>query len=283
MVSGLIATPRKECLPQGQRSPSLGSRICRRNLHNVTMTDLLTTDTSLDQAASWVTGPWLAFDTETTGVSPKTDRLVTAACVMRPQGALGGIDVTTNWLADPGVPIPAAASQIHGVTTEHARAHGASIAQVLDEVNEMLASHMSQGNVVVIFNAAYDLPLIEAESLRHGVTPLSSRLGGRIAPVVDPLVIDRAVERYRKGKKTLSLMAEAYGLDLPQDTHQAHVDCSLTLDVLAAIVCKHQEPRSVEVTDLDRYHREKHGEWAKDFESFLANRGRQTHISRTWF
>ena len=97
---------------------------------------LMTTRTPSPAAPSWVTGPLLGFDTETTGVDPLGDRLVTAAVVScGPLGADGarGRDVRT-WLADPGVEIPEAAAAVHGITTERARAEGRPAAQVLEEV-----------------------------------------------------------------------------------------------------------------------------------------------------
>ena len=233
-----------------------------------------------DQAAQWVGLPWMGFDTETTGVSTSRDRIVTAATVTR--GRHASHAQIRTWLTNPGVPIPAGATAIHGVSTEHARRHGRAPADVLEEVNAELAAHLSAGRAVVVFNAAFDLPLLERESVRHKVAPLSARLGGEVAPVVDPLVLDRALDRYRKGKRTLSAMAGAYGVALPEDTHQAHVDALLTLEVLAAIVTRHATVASMSPAELMGYQREAHATWADSFERYLASKGRQARISRTW-
>ena len=53
-----------------------------------------------------------------------------------------------------------------------------------------------------IYNAPYDLTLLNARRVRHGIDPLELP-----APVIDPLVIDKAVDRYRKGKRTLEAAA----------------------------------------------------------------------------
>ena len=55
--------------------------------------------------------------------------------------------------------------------------------------------------------------------MRHGVEPL----GERRRRVIDPLVIDKAVDRYRKGKRTLEAAAELYGVAL-DDAHDAGAD-----------------------------------------------------------
>ncbi len=234
--------------------------------------------------ASWINNPWVGFDTETTGVSTKKDRLVTAAAVTRRKGAVANQpDTHHTWLADPGVPIPPAATSVHGITTEYARTHGHPIEEVLEQVNATLAAQLEAGNVVVIFNAGYDLPLLEAESRRHNVATLQERLGRTTAPIVDPLVLDRALVKKRRGKRRLADLAPAYGVTLPSDTHQAHVDAALTLDLLAAQVKAHPQLQQLSAAELHEYQQESHAAWAKDFESFLRSRGRDTRISRTWF
>ncbi|MFM9597389.1 hypothetical protein ACKI1O_49625, partial [Streptomyces scabiei] len=66
------------------------------------------------------------FDLETTGVDVVHDRIVTAHVGVL--DADGHVIDARDWLADPGVPIPAGAAAIHGVTAERARAEGAPAA-----------------------------------------------------------------------------------------------------------------------------------------------------------
>src|SRR5690606_29450998 len=63
----------------------------------------------------------LGWDTETTGPNPLEDRIVTAAIVVR-----GGDrpDRVFSWLIDPKIPIPAEASEVHGVTHATVQADG---------------------------------------------------------------------------------------------------------------------------------------------------------------
>ena len=133
-------------------------------------------DTASTTARSWPFGPLLGFDTETTGVNPSRDRLVTAALVRRTERPVFGDrqQSVTTWLADPGVEIPEAASAVHGVTTERARAEGRPVAEVLAEVSDQLVTAMAAGTPVVAFNASYDLTLMEAELTRHGLPTMRS-------------------------------------------------------------------------------------------------------------
>src|SRR5690606_18655636 len=119
-------------------------------------------ESGMDDTA-WTGGPLLGFDTETTGVDVHTDRIVTAAVVLRTATTT---DVRT-WMIDPGVEIPAEAAAIHGVTTEHARAHGVPPRQALAEIAAVLAEHTRAGVPVVAYNAAFDLTLLDAELARH--------------------------------------------------------------------------------------------------------------------
>ena len=51
----------------------------------------------------WFNGPLLGFDTETTGVDPRHDRLVTAALVFRPASSDAPTrtqDTVSTWLAN---------------------------------------------------------------------------------------------------------------------------------------------------------------------------------------
>lgn len=170
---------------------------------------------SLPPLPSWITRV-AVFDLETTGVDVETDRVVTAHVGLLDAG---GTEIAArNWLADPGIPIPEGATAVHGVTTSHARALGRPAAEVVEQVTSALRSLLSQGVPVVAYNAAYDFSLLAHEARRHGIAPLESP-----SPVVDPLVIDKAYDRYRPGKRTLQVVADHYAVPL-DDAHEAAAD-----------------------------------------------------------
>lgn len=157
-----------------------------------------------DSSASWADGPLLALDLETTGTDTANDRLVAAAVVSIVPGKT---PVTWTWLADPGVDIPPEAAEIHGITSEHARQHGQDAASVVAEVVDTLLSVWSETTPLCAFKACFDLSLLHAEVRRHHQRDLE--IAG---PVVDPLCIDRAVDRYRKGQRTLSALCEHHSV-----------------------------------------------------------------------
>jgi DNA polymerase III epsilon subunit-like protein len=140
---------------------------------------------------TWWQQRMLGFDLETTGPLPEEARIVTAALV-----EVGGGEptVTRTWLADPGVPIPEEATAVHGVSTEQAQADGRPVVDVVAEVLEHLRQFVKVGLPVVIFNARYDLTVLDRECRRLGLDPLRPEL----LLVVDPSVIDKWLWRFRK-------------------------------------------------------------------------------------
>lgn len=218
---------------------------------------------------SWADGPLLGFDTETTGVSPETDRIVTAALVRADRSGVR----TATWLVDPGVEIPAGASAIHGITTAHARAHGEPPGQALAQLAHQLADALRAGTPVVAFNASFDLTILEAELTRHGLPTLAARLGRSPGPVLDPLVLDRALARYRPGKRRLGDLCGVYGVEPSAGLHTAEVDVIATLDVLRAIASRHPEVAVMPADQVHAWQVEAHRAWAERFNAWRRSRG----------
>ncbi|GGA56540.1 3'-5' exonuclease [Pseudoclavibacter endophyticus] len=202
------------------------------------------------------------FDLETTGVDPTTSRIVTAFIGLL--DADGELERGTDWLADPGVEIPEQAAVVHGITTEVARAEGAPAPLVIAAIRAGLDWIGRHGVPLVVYNAPYDLTLFAAECARHGVEPIS--LGEQ---VVDPLVIDKAVDRYRRGKRTLGDACIAYGVEL-LDAHTAGDDAVAAGRLAQAMAAKF--PDEVGLRSLAELHRAQIAwcdEQADDFETYM--------------
>jgi len=168
------------------------------------------------------------FDVESTGVSAVNDRIVTASIVWVEPGKQSTVE---TWLINPGVEIPAEAQAVHGVTTERAVAEGVEPPGALDQICESLAWAVINGTPIIVMNAAYDLTMLDREARRHQVQPLAERVDS-IAPVVDPSVLDKHVDPFRKGTRRLSDpqeggLVEWYGVKM-DGAHDS------TFDALAA-------------------------------------------------
>ena len=180
--------------------------------------------------------PWAkslaVFDLETTGLDLSEARIVTACAVaIDEHGQVTGAN--SEWLADPGIEIPEGASNVHGVTTEIARARGRNSKEVVSEILETLRGFFKAGVPVVAYNAPYDFTILHHEAIRNGLEPLSNP-----KPIVDPLVLDKFVDQYRSGKRTLQAAALVYGVTL-SDAHNATADAIAAGRVAQAIALKH--------------------------------------------
>ncbi|MFF6940417.1 exonuclease domain-containing protein [Streptomyces lavendulae] len=169
----------------------------------------------------------LAFDTETTGPAPTTDRIVTAALVARGGGRP---DRVMSWLINPGIPIPAEATEVHGITDEQA-ATGANPADALGDIADHLAKALAYGMPVIAFNLSFDWTILTRDLERHQLPTMAERIPNGAAPtLLDPHVIDKQFDRYVKGSgmRKLKPTAERYGVELT-DWHTAEADALAAL------------------------------------------------------
>ncbi|MFJ8792689.1 exonuclease domain-containing protein [Streptomyces sp. NPDC102462] len=196
---------------------------------------------------SWISGPLVAFDLETTGTDIETDRIVTAAVVA--VDADGRPPEPRTWLLDPGITIPHQASAIHGISTEHARRHGVSAAPAIEEITSTVADVLNSGTPLVVMNARYDLSLLDRECRRHGIRPPAARLRAGASPVIDPLVLDKHVDRYRKGSRNLRALCEHYGVPL-DDAHNAVADAVAAARAARSMGARHAVIGTLAPTEL---------------------------------
>jgi DNA polymerase-3 subunit epsilon len=167
----------------------------------------------------------ILLDTETTGVDVHEDRIVTA--FLGVMHADGSIEPQRHFLIDPQVEIPEGASAVHGITTEKARAEGEQPKAALQMIRAIIVSEcVHLGAPLVAFNAAFDVSILAAELDRWGIEPIDWQQ----VNVIDPLVIDRKLEKFRRGSgaRKLGNLAPAYGIAVDETrTHAADYDCYL--------------------------------------------------------
>ncbi|MFJ2720485.1 3'-5' exonuclease [Streptomyces sp. NPDC087437] len=212
----------------------------------------------------------IGFDLETTGTDPREARIVTGAVIEVRGGEPAG---RREWLADPGVEIPADAVAVHGISNERAAAEGEPADRVAEAIADVLTGYWKTGVPVVAYNAAFDLTLLSAELRRYGVPSLSDRLGGaEPGPVVDPYTIDRWADRYRPGKRTLEAVCAEYGVVLDA-AHDASADALAAARLAAAIAGRHSKVAALGPAELHRRQIEWHAAWAADFQDFLRRKG----------
>lgn len=212
---------------------------------------------------TWGRGPFLAFDTETTGVDVETARIVTATTVWIEAGRAE----PTTWLINPGVEIPEQAAAVHGITTERARTEGRDPAECIEEIAESLRVAWGEGLAVVAFNARYDLTLLDREMRRHGLSPLEC------GPVIDPFVIDKHADPFRRGKRTLVAQCEHYGVK-HEGAHDATADALAAARVAFRLAQRHATVGNTSLEDLHTAQIEWAREQAASFRDYLIKQGR---------
>lgn len=209
------------------------------------------------------------FDTETTGLAVETTRIVTTN--ISRIDAEGNIVSSRDWLLDPAIEIPEQASNVHGITTAHAREHGMDAATGIAEIVEALRAAFASGIPVVAYNASYDFSIIDREAKRYSLEPVAVP-----RPVIDPLVIDREVDRYRKGKRTLEAAAANYGVSL-SDAHTAAADAQAAGRVAQAIARKFSDQLRMSAAELHDAQIDWAASQAARFADYLRSVGKQPY------
>ena len=226
---------------------------------------------------SWHHGPLALFDTETSGIDPHRDRIVTAAIV---EVVPGTTVRTSTWLIDHGIEIPDAAARIHGITTEAARAGGVDPAGAIYEIAQHLVRLSRAGVPIVGHNVVYDVTLLWAETVRH--CPDMSDPVAALAPIIDTLVLDKWADTYRKGSRKLLDVARHYGLAVDQlAAHGAEYDA-----LLAGRVAWHLGARypalDIPLPALHTLQVEEKRRQADSFGAYLVKQGKPDDVAREW-
>ncbi|HMN06982.1 MAG TPA: 3'-5' exonuclease [Flavobacteriales bacterium] len=173
--------------------------------------------------------PLAVFDLETTGTRIGHDRIVQIAIVrLMPDGSRDAWQSLIN----PGMPIPAEASAVHGITDADV-----ADAPVLTDVADQVLAQLHGCDLAGFNVLRFDLPFLSEELYRIGVEWDSSNLR-----VIDALRIYHHFER-----RDLSAAARFY-LDRDHvDAHDALADVQVTADVLLAQLGRYAElPRNVD-------------------------------------
>jgi len=211
----------------------------------------------------------LAFDLETTSANPKDARIVTSALVR-----IDGRDVQkVEHLADPGVEIPQAATDVHGITTEKAQDEGRPHEEVLKDTVNAIKSAWEDGLTLIVYNAAFDLTVLRSLTGDFTVT----------GPVFDPYVIDRVSDKWRKGKRTLGAVCEHYGVELG-NAHEATADALAAARVAWKQVRQHYPNLAqMDENELMEFQAVKWYEDRVAFKKYLEGKGRDaSDVSTAW-
>lgn len=218
--------------------------------------------------------PLLSLDTETTGVDSFNDRVVTCN-ITYDYGVEGSTPKIYDWIANPGVPIPEGASDVHGITDEIAQRDGADPHFALSNIAEHLNAWGDLKLPIVVYNAPFDITLLIAEFERYGIECTNP-----FDRVIDPLVLDKGLDPYRKGSRKLTDTALHYGIIL-ENAHSADADSMASVLIARAIGEKFEIDSPIaEVHETQKMWKARQ---AASFEKYLRkSKDPEAVINREW-
>lgn len=215
----------------------------------------------------------MGFDLETTGKNPHEARVVTASIVVIDES--GTLRSASEWLLDPGVEIPAEAAAVHGVSTERAQAHGIDAKRGISEIVATLQDFMHHRVPIVAYNGVYDFTVLTAEMARYTMGEFA------VVGIIDPFVLDKHLDTYRKGKRTLEAVSEHYGVTLDA-AHTSQADSIAAVQVAQALVAKFPDRLNVPLETIFNHQIRWKAEQSESFEQYLRRKDPSASVSRDW-
>lgn len=215
---------------------------------------------------------YLVADAESTGIDVFNDRIV--QWVISLADAEGNILATDEWIIDPGVEVPEEAAAVHGFDTAYLRENGTDPLVALGQISSVLMENRHL--IWVFYNANYDLSILDAEFRRHGITDRFGSYVEKNVRVFDPIVVDRAKDKYRKGSRKLMNVADHYGVTYNEDDlHNALADVEVTAKVAARVAEKFGIPTNAQQKAW-------YADWAEGLETYLRKTDPEAVVDRVW-
>jgi DNA polymerase III subunit epsilon len=215
----------------------------------------------------WTCGTLIGFDLETTGTDPFNDLPVSYALVTfedrRPVHTDAG-------LVDCGRDSHPDAEAIHGVSRQRARTEGMAVDEAAERIAEAVCRAGRDGVPVVGMNVSFDLTILDTMCRRFTGAGLSER--GWAGPAVDCYVLDKQVDRYRKGSRRLADLCHHYGV-VHRGAHDAAADVEAAVEVAIALCQGNDELVGMDLRTLT----ERQVEWKRaqvaDFSRWRVGKG----------
>lgn len=178
----------------------------------------------------------ILFDTETTGLDPKTgDRVIEIAALELINDLPTGVHF--HRLIHPERDIPEEATRVHGFTLEHLK-DAPRFAAVAAEMMEF----MGESEKLVAHNAPFDFNFLNWELKLCGLPPLGPDR------MIDTLAM--AKQRFPGMPNSLDALCRRFGIDLSARTsHNALLDCKLLAEVYIELTGGRQRGFSLAASD----------------------------------
>ena len=163
---------------------------------------------------------WTVLDTETTGLSPKSERLIEFAASRFDASTGEMLADRVHLYVNPGMPVPPQASAIHGID-DAMLAGKPSFKEVAGQIADFV-----RGAIVVIHNANFDVGFLDMEFKKLKLLEFSKLP----AKIICTRRLARALRPQHKA--SLDNLCDDFGVDRSVRTlHGALIDCALLAQV----------------------------------------------------
>ena len=179
--------------------------------------------------------PLVFFDLETTGTSIISDRIV-EICYLKVYP--NGNEESKTLRINPGMPIPAASSAIHGIYDEDVKD-----CPFFKDVAKKIASDIEGCDLAGFNSNRFDIPVLAEEFLRAGVD----------VDLMKRKFVDVQVIYHKLEQRTLSAAYKFYCGKNLEDAHTAEADTRATYEVLKAQLDRYPEVLENDIAFLSDY------------------------------
>jgi DNA polymerase-3 subunit epsilon len=162
---------------------------------------------------------YTVFDTETTGLNPTTDEIISLSAVRIVNGRVLRQEIFDQ-LVDPKRPLPAISTEITGISADMLRDQP-TIEQVLPAFHKF-----SEGTVLIAHNAAFDMRMLQLKETRTGVKFTN--------PVLDTLLLS-AITHANHKDHSIEAIAQRLGVSII-GRHTSLGDAIVTGEILLRLI-----------------------------------------------
>lgn len=182
-----------------------------------------------------ITHPLIFFDLETTGTDFVIDRIVQiSALKIFPDNS----EESRTRLINPGIPIPKAASDIHGITDSDVQDQ-----PKFKAVGRGISDFLSGSDIAGYNSNNFDIPFLVEEFARCGIE----------FPEADTRLIDVCTIFKRKEERTLTAAYKFYCDRILENAHDAEADVRATFEVFKGQMVRYEDLCSASVQELHDY------------------------------
>jgi len=167
--------------------------------------------------------PICFFDLETTGIDVARDRIVEISILkVYPNGN----KESKTWFVNPGIPIPAQATQVHGITNEQVANE-----PTFKELAPLIYQMIKDSDLAGYNSDRFDIPLLAEEMLRAEID----------FDMKNRVTVDVQTIFHKKEERTLSAAYKFYCGKSLENAHSAAADTNATYEILLSQLERYED------------------------------------------